>query len=210
MDGKRFYSIFCIECNRITEKIKRKLIQFSFLFLVENFGGVTMTNREWLKLIEQNKERIINKGIEAYKEALENPNLRYIVEMDENGIIIMWYHVAGGNSFHMSTYNGKSLELIHFCMQNWIDDPIPDNDIEQKLQERDLYNHYLEERELQEVEDWETAEIVIINSTDAKLQGILEECRQERKQFYVDEYARTESENQLENLKNVLDSFKCE
>lgn len=169
-----------------------------------------MTNREWLKLIEQNEERIINKGIEAYKEALENPNLRYIVEISEDGIITMWYDVAGGNSFHMSTYNGKSLELIHFCMQNWIDDPIPDNDIEQKLQERGLYNHYLEERELQEVEDWETAEIVIINSTDAKLQSILEECRQERKQFYVDEYARTESENQLENLKNVLDSFKCE
>lgn len=33
-----------------------------------------MTNREWLELIEQNKERIINKGIEAYKESLENKN----------------------------------------------------------------------------------------------------------------------------------------
>ena len=168
-----------------------------------------MTNREWLELIEQNKERIINNGFEAYKSALENPNLRYIVEMDENGIITMWYDVAGGNSFHMSTYNEKSIELLHFCMQNWIDDPIPDNDIEQKLQERGLYICYLKERESQEVEDWEVAEIVIINSTDTKLQGILEECRQERKQFYVDEYARTESENQLENLKNILDSFKC-
>ena len=95
-------------------------------------------------------------------------------------------------------------------MQNWIDDPNPDDDIEQKLQERGLYNRYLEERESQEVEDWETAEIVIINSIDTKLQNVLEECRQERKQFLVDEYARTEAENQLENLKNVLDSFKCE
>ena len=169
-----------------------------------------MTNRKWLELIEQNEERIINKGIEAYKSALENPNLCYIVEISEDGIITMWYDVAGGNSFHMPTYNGKSIELLHFCMQNWIDDPIPDNDIEQKLQERGLYNVYLAERESQDVEDWEDAEIVIINSTDAKLQGILEECRQERKQFYIDEYARTESENQLESLKNVLDSFKCE
>lgn len=169
-----------------------------------------MTNREWLKLIEQNEERIINKGIEAYKEALENPNLRYIVEISEDGIITMWYDVVGGNSFHMSTYNGKSLELIHFCMQNWIDDPIPDNDIEQKLQKRGLYNRYLEERELQEVEDWETAEIVIINSIDEKLQSVLEECKHERKQFLVDEYARTEAENKLEEIKNVLDSFKCE
>lgn len=95
-------------------------------------------------------------------------------------------------------------------MQNWINDPISDDDIEQKLQERGLYNHYLDEREMQDVEDWEAAEIVMINSTDEQLHNILEECRQERKQFYVDEYARTEAENQLENLKNVLDSFKCE
>lgn len=165
---------------------------------------------EWLELIERNEEQIINTGIEAYKEAIENTQLRYIVEMDENGIITMWYDVAGGNSFHMSTYNGKSLELIHFCMQNWIDNPIPDDDIEQKLHERGLYNRYLAERKSQDVEDWEVAEIVIIDSIDTKLQNVLEECRQERKQFLVDEYARTEAENQLENLKNVLDSFKCE
>lgn len=196
--------------NRIIENTKKETKLNQFPFLVENFGGIRMTNREWLELIEQNKERIIHKGIEAYKSALENKNLRYIVEISEDGIITMWYDVAGGNSFHMSTYNGKSIELLHFCMQNWIDDPIPDDDIEQKLQERDLYNRYLKERESQEVEDWETAETVIINSIDTKLQNVLEECRQERKQFLVDEYARTEAENQLENLKNVLDSFKCE
>lgn len=196
--------------NRKIENTKKETKLNQFPFLVENFGGIRMTNREWLELIEQNKERIIHKGIEAYKSALENKNLRYIVEISEDGIITMWYDVAGGNSFHMSTYNGKSIELLHFCMQNWIDDPIPDDDIEQKLQERDLYNRYLKERESQEVEDWETAETVIINSIDTKLQNVLEECRQERKQFLVDEYARTEAENQLENLKNVLDSFKCE
>lgn len=196
--------------NRIIENTKKETKLNQFPFLVENFGGIRMTNREWLELIEQNKERIIHKGIEAYKSALENKNLRYIVEISEDGIITMWYDVAGGNSFHMSTYNGKSIELLHFCMQNWIDDPIPDDDIEQKLQERDLYNRYLKERESQEVEVWETAETVIINSIDTKLQNVLEECRQERKQFLVDEYARTEAENQLENLKNVLDSFKCE
>ena len=196
--------------NRIIENTKKETKLNQFPFLVENFGGIRMTNREWLELIEQNKERIIHKGIEAYKSALENKNLRYIVEISEDGIITMWYDVAGGNSFHMSTYNGKSIELLHFCMQNWIDDPIPDDDIEQTLQERDLYNRYLKERESQEVEDWETAETVIINSIDTKLQNVLEECRQERKQFLVDEYARTEAENQLENLKNVLDSFKCE
>lgn len=159
---------------------------------------------KWLELIEQKEEQIISTGIEAYKEALENPNLRYIVEINENGEINTWYDIAGGNSFHMSTYQGKSIELLHFCMQNWIDDPIPDNDIEQKLTECGLYNRYLEERAAQDVEDYEVAEIVIINSTDKELHSVLEKCRDERKQFYIDEYARMESENQLENLKNVL------
>ena len=54
-----------------------------------------MTNKKWLELIEQHEKQIINAGIEAYKEALENPNLRYIVEINENGGITTWYDLAG-------------------------------------------------------------------------------------------------------------------
>lgn len=39
---------------------------------------------EWLELIERNEEQIINTGIEAYKEAIENTQLRYIVELNTN------------------------------------------------------------------------------------------------------------------------------
>lgn len=69
-------------------------------------------NKNWLELIEKKYDEIINVGEKAYKDALENQHLRFIVEMDENGNVYSWYDVAGGNSFHASTYNGESIELL--------------------------------------------------------------------------------------------------
>lgn len=60
-------------------------------------------NKNWLELIEKKYDEIINVGEKAYKDALENQHLRFIVEMDENGNVYSWYDVAGGNSFHAST-----------------------------------------------------------------------------------------------------------
>ena len=130
---------------------------------------------EWLELIERNEEQIINTGIEAYKEAIENTQLRYIVEINTNGEITTWYDIAGGNSFHMSTYNGKSIELLHFCMRDMEFDP-SDETVEQKLRDKGLWNLYLEERERQDAEDYYGAEIVLCNSSDKKLRECLEEC----------------------------------
>lgn len=76
-------------------------------------------NKNWLELIEKKYDEIINVGEKAYKDALENQHLRFIVEMDENGNVYSWYDVAGGNSFHASTYNGESIELFEFCMKRW-------------------------------------------------------------------------------------------
>lgn len=65
----------------------------------------------WLELIEEKEDQILAEGEKAYKEAINNPHLRYIVEIDENGDVYSWYDVAGGNSFHVSTFEGKSKEL---------------------------------------------------------------------------------------------------
>lgn len=143
-------------------------------FFVGKFLEVNMMN-EWLELIERNEEQIINTGIEAYKEAIENTQLRYIVEINTNGEITTWYDIAGGNSFHMSTYNGKSIELLHFCMRDMEFDP-SDETVEQKLRDKGLWNLYLEERERQDAEDYYGAEIVLCNSSDKKLRECLEEC----------------------------------
>lgn len=59
----------------------------------------------WLELIEEKEDQILAEGEKAYKEAINNPHLRYIVEIDENGDVYSWYDVAGGNSFHVSTFH---------------------------------------------------------------------------------------------------------
>lgn len=39
----------------------------------------------WLELIEEKGDQILAEGEKAYKEAINNPHLRYIVEIDEDG-----------------------------------------------------------------------------------------------------------------------------
>lgn len=160
-------------------------------------------NKNWLELIEKKYGEIINVGEKAYKDALENQHLRFIVEMDENGNVYSWYDVAGGNSFHASTYNGESIELFEFCMEYWENNPA-DETVEEKLREKGLYNLYLEERELQDAEDYDTAEFILSNSSNEQLRECLEECRKDELEFMADEYARSESINKLDTLKEQL------
>lgn len=158
---------------------------------------------KWLDLINKKYDEIINVGEKAYRDALENQNLRFIVEMDENGNVYSWYDIAGGNSFHMSTYKGESIELFQFCMRYWENNPT-DESVEDKLKEKGLYSLYLEERERQDAEDYDTAELVLSNSSDEQLLECLEECRKDELEFMVDEYARSESIDKLDALKEQL------
>lgn len=59
-------------------------------FFVGKFLEVNMMN-EWLELIERNEEQIINTGIEAYKEAIENTQIDNIL------LFIYTYKVYGSD-----------------------------------------------------------------------------------------------------------------
>lgn len=164
---------------------------------------------KWLDLINKKYDEIINVGEKAYRDALENQQLRFIVEMDENGNVYSWYDIAGGNSLHTSTYRGESIELLHFCMRDWENNPTNES-VEDKLREKGLYSLYLEERERQNAEDViDTAELVLSNSSNEQLLECLEECRKDELEFMVDEYARDESMNKLDALKEQLENL-CE
>ena len=159
----------------------------------------------WLELIEAKEDQILAEGEKEYKEAINNPHLRYIVEIDEDGDGYSWYDVAGGNSFHVSTFEGKSKELFEFCFQ-FLDIEISSDTLENKLIENG-YKKELEELAQLASENYTSVEVEIINSDNDALKEVVEECRKEEIDFMISEYARAESESKLDYLKEVLDSL---
>lgn len=159
----------------------------------------------WLELIEEKEDQILTEGEKAYKEAINNPHLRYIVEIDEDGDVYSWYDVAGGNSFHVSTFEGKSKELFELCFQ-FLDIEISSDTLENKLIENG-YKKELEELAQLASENYTSVEVEIINSDNDALKEVVEECRKEEIDFMISEYARAESESKLDYLKEVLDSL---
>lgn len=90
-----------------------------------------MTN--WIKLIEDNRDELIEAGIQAYTDAWESRNLRFMVEIDEDGKVFSWFDLPGGNNFHMDTY-----KVIEFCAEYW---EIPDGENEQEYIKADVEEH---------------------------------------------------------------------
>ena len=88
--------------------------------------------KKWLELIEEKEDQILAEGEKAYKDAINNTNLRFIVEMDQDGNVYSWYDIAGGNSYHMSVHEGKAIELFEFCFQ-YYDIEISSGILEEKL-----------------------------------------------------------------------------
>lgn len=160
----------------------------------------------WLELIEEKEDRILAEGEKVYKEAINNPHLRYIVEIDEDGDVYSWYDVAGGNSFHISTFEGRSKELFEFCFQ-FLDIEISSNTLENKLIEKG-YKKELEELAQLASENYTSVEVKIINSDNDALKEVVEECRKEEIDFMISEYARAESESKLDYLKEILNSLR--
>ena len=161
---------------------------------------------EWLDLIRENEEKILEAGKAAYKEALEATNLRIIVELDEDGNVETWGDVAGGNSFHESVFNGTSIEIMEFCFQ-FFDFEITDETIKQKFQEKGLKQLYNELEETAE-ENFTSVECEIRHGENQTAKDILEECQKDELEFMVSEFANDEAMAKLDQLKEQLEMME--
>lgn len=164
------------------------------------------SNKEWLDLVNSNEDKIIEVGVNAYKEAMYNKHLRFIVEMSEDGDVYSWYDVAGGNSYHISVHNGTAIELLHFCFQHE-DLEITQEDIINKLIEMGFENRIeeLTKEAIEENTDFPDLEWAINNHNDEELIKVLEECRKDAIAFAVSEYAPDAIEQKLELKKLSLE-----
>ena len=162
-----------------------------------------MKSKEWLELIDNNKELIIETGIKAYEEAMNNKHLRFIVEINDDGEVYYWHDIAGGNSYHMSVHNGTAIELFQFCFQ-FYDLEILEETIIEKLNEKGYADKVEKLREEAEKE-CTSIECVIINNHE-ELSNVIEECQKEAIEFDISEYARDSSEQKLEYIKEMLEN----
>ena len=156
------------------------------------------SNKDWLKLIDEKEKEIIKIGILAYREARENPHLRYIIEMDEDGEVSYWYDVAGGNSFHSSVFNGTAIELFEFCFQ-YSDVEITD---EQIIETMITVGHEDVIKEVEEyAADYGVSMEVAIRDEFTYLSDVVDYCVKAEIEFDIECYAEETVENLLEQQK---------
>lgn len=146
-----------------------------------------LTNKEWIELIKNNMETIREVGEKAYKDALEDKHLRFIVEMDSDEEVKSWYDVAGGNSFTQESYNGESKQLFQFCFQYDVLEITKENIID-KLKEKNVAEEIIESLQDEADRECTSLECIIINNHD-EYKNIIEECIEDEKAFQVSEYA---------------------
>ncbi|MFV0364129.1 MAG: hypothetical protein ACK5LL_13750 [Suipraeoptans sp.] len=77
-----------------------------------------MKEKNWLELIEEKREEIMAKGVEAYESAWESQHMQFNVELYNDGVIEVWSDIAGGNSFKASNRNDTSMCLFTICHEH--------------------------------------------------------------------------------------------
>ena len=166
-----------------------------------------MRNKEWLELIKENEEKIIETGEKAYADAMNNTNLRFIVELEKDGNIYSWCDVAGGTSCSEDSFNGNSIVLMIFCFRGY-EPEITEEDVINKLIECGFENRLKELKH--EAEEYRiTLDALIINEYgNDELYSVIQKCTQDAIDFEVDECARNEVECELERIKQDLKDIK--
>ena len=159
-------------------------------------------NKNWIELIKDNIGNILEVGTKAYRDALQNTHLRFIVEMGNDGNVKSWYDVAGGNSFTQSSYDGNSIQLFQICHQHESIE-IYDNDIIDKLHDEKLNLEIIQEIQDKAKNQESCTECIILEKYE-ELRYIIESCYQDAIDFEVSEHARDyitwEIDRLLENL----------
>lgn len=160
-----------------------------------------MKSKRWVELLEENYNAIINKGVELYKESIENRHLYYNVEMDKEGNISTWYS-GSNNTIHLSVHKGDS--IVCLCIDNNdLEINISDTAIESCLI-RQNKAEYLKTLELEQSEDYTSYECLIAGH-HPELRGILEQCIEDEKQFLCDS-CREMLEDELDE---VIRTYRC-
>ena len=144
----------------------------------------------WSEIMEKHKEQLIEALEQAFKDAVDYRYMQFITEIYKNGRIRTWSCAAGSNSFSHDSYVGKSHEVKRFCFSNM--------DIE--IAEETIRSHMTEEEILyaQKRAKDDCLSFMEYIYSSGKYRTIIEDCIEEWKEWYKDEYALASAEDMLE------------
>ena len=141
----------------------------------------------WLEIIEKNREKLQEVAEQAFRDAMENRHMRFIVEISQDGECYSWGDVAGGNTQTASSWKGESYEVGEFCFQ-YIDIPITEDD---------LREHMTREKQAEveaEAEEW--GESFLDHALYCR--DVVNACEEEYLEGYKTEFASEEADNLIE------------
>lgn len=145
---------------------------------------------KWSEIIEQNKEQLIKALEEVYRNAVDHLDMEFTVEIYPDGTIRTAEHTAGSTFQSHDSWAGKSHIVGTFCFQNM--------DIE--ITEEIIRDHMTEEQILdaQERAKDESLSFMEYIHSSGRYHTIIDDCIEEWKEWYKDEYALVSAEDVLE------------
>ena len=143
-----------------------------------------------LEIIEQNEEQLIKALEEAYRNAVDHLDMEFTVEVYPDGTIRTTEHAAGSTFQSYDSWAGNSYIVGTFCFYNM--------DIE--ITEETIRSHMTEEEILdaQERAKDDCLSFMEYIYSSGRYGTIIEDCIDEWKEWYKDEYALASAEDVLE------------
>lgn len=135
----------------------------------------------WTAILEENKEKILEALEEAFKDAIDNRHMEFIVEIDKDGEICQWGTNAGSMSMSMSVFHGEAYEVGRFEFQ-YLDIDITEDDVENHMSKDEFHALELSAKEAF------MGVVGYLYSTN-EYRELVDELESEWLEWYKDEYA---------------------
>lgn len=135
----------------------------------------------WTAILEENKQKILEALEEAFKDAIDNRHMEFIVEIDKDGEICQWGTNAGSMSMSMSVFHGEAYEVGRFEFQ-YMDIDITEDDVKNHLSEDEF-------KKIKLLAEEESMGVVSYICSDSQYRELVEELEIEWLEWYKDEYA---------------------
>lgn len=145
---------------------------------------------KWSEIIEQNKEQLKEALEEAYRNAVDYQAMEFSVEIYPDGTIRTIQHTAGSTFQSYDSWAGNSYIVGTFCFYN-MDIEITEETIRSHMTEKEI----LDAQERAKDDCLSFMEYIY---SSGKYRTIIEDCIEEWKEWYKDEYALASAEDVLE------------